>query len=685
MTFGRDRRRTLSRDDARALYMRADGKCQRCDKPLDVTWHQSHLLPWSAGGATDPENMQAWCASCNLSVGAIDVSAHLKRPLRPWQQEALEEVLPRMFAVGRATVHAAPGAGKTVFAGAVALRLLRAGLVERVVVVVPNRALVQQWTDGLSRDLQLHLDDKPRDSVHEHRDTQGCVITYQAMAMGNTADAHAHLATLRPTLVIFDEVHHIGDQAAWGARAAAMVGRPADGKGHPGVVVLNLTGTLFRSAGSSRIGTVEYLQDPEVQNRWQARADYTRPTSELIGDVLRPVNLFSMTADAEVLDVHEGTITTAPIADLTLKERDAVVRGLADSDTWVDAFATAAIRALKHQQDAIPPGGPRLKLLYVAKDQKSARKAADALNRIAQFDFARLVVSEEPNAINVLKAAAKDSRSLAIVAVQMVTEGFDCPEIGTIAYAHNRKAPLFVAQTVARAMRVSAFEREHVLFPAQVLIPDHPELKNAFQSALAGALVHELQVNEDGEFTRPGGAGAGSGIPEHRFRLLDLSTAVLTGATVTNEEDGEVPIQELLDFEEALARVHVPLVYAPQIAIATRDVRRTFPRIFSEPTPKRGRTTVPANPRDINTALRDTVSVRAKWMAQHIPHDPRFANIGTFQGKANDTAGIPKGRRGDASREQLEVVLAWMTSRIREHVTDHDCAAPLWLEEDIDG
>jgi superfamily II DNA or RNA helicase len=670
------------------MWLRAEGKCQRCAKDLNATWHQAHLLPWSRGGATDPSNMQAWCADCNLSVGATDVSAALSRPLRPWQQDALKIVMPRLFQNGRATVHAAPGAGKTVFAGTVARQLLGAGLVERVVVVVPNAALVRQWTDGLSADLNLHLDSDPRDNVFEHPQTMGCVLTYQALVVGNTAVSHAQIAQSKPTLVIFDEVHHIGEEASWGDRAADMVGRPAQGQGHAGMVVLNLTGTLFRSSKQRRIGTVEYIQDPEVPDKWRAVADYTRETRELIGDVLRPVNLFTMSADAHVINVREHTVTAAPIADLSREERNAAVRDLGASQQWVDSFALAAIRALKNQQDAIPAGGPRLKLLYVASSIKAAQKAADTLNRIAQFNFARLIVSTEPGAVNLLRSAAKDPSTLAIVAVQMVTEGFDCPEIGTIAYAHNRTAPLFVAQTVARAMRVSAFERERqMVLPAQVLIPDHPELKRSFLQALAGALVHELKSYDDGQVAgvNTAGDGSGDGAREYRFHLVELSSAVLTGATVANEADGEVAAQELLDFEVALNRVHVPAVYAPQVAVAARQVRATFPRIYSEPTLPVERSaprTTRANPRDVNHALREAITTRAKWMAQHLEHDTRYHNPGVFQGKANDAAGIPKGARQDATPEQLQLVLAWMTSRAREHVGEYGCAAPAWLGEE---
>jgi hypothetical protein len=41
----------------------------------------------------------------------------------------------------------------------------------------------------------------------------------------------------------------------------------------------------------------------------------------------------------------------------------------------------------------------------------------------------------------------------------MVTEGFGCPQISTIAYATNIVADLFIAQMTALAMRIISAER----------------------------------------------------------------------------------------------------------------------------------------------------------------------------------------------------------------------------------
>src|SRR4030095_2425924 len=78
---------------------------------------------------------------------------------RAGQQEALEPVVQRIVDSGVATVSAAPGAGKTIFASLVFERLLALGAVERMVVLAPRRTLIKQWVGALAR--QRHVELKP--------------------------------------------------------------------------------------------------------------------------------------------------------------------------------------------------------------------------------------------------------------------------------------------------------------------------------------------------------------------------------------------------------------------------------------------------------------------------------------------------------------------------------------------
>ncbi|MGH3908920.1 MAG: DEAD/DEAH box helicase, partial [Pseudonocardiaceae bacterium] len=446
----------------------------------------------------------------------------------------------RIWKRGSATIHAAPGAGKTRFTGATFLRMRAAGWAERMVVVVPNSALRSQWRESLF-DMGISLDDEPRDSWQELRGTHGAVVTYHSLP--NSAMAHQRELHQRTTLVVLDEVHHAGDKATWGRAVNHMVG-DVTGEVHASGV-LNLTGTLFRSTGSKQISTVQYRRSEIDPAKFEAIEDYSVKTSQLVPQYLRPPNVYTYGADVRLLDTSTAEIVEGEIADLDAQQKTAVLREQWSSKSWVDGFAAEALRLLQLQQEVVGRAEP-LKLLYIAANQQAAKRAANTLNQLTRSNFARLVISDEPSADRVLRQAAKERTSLAIVSVRMVTEGFDCPAVSTIAYASNVIADLTIAQTMARAMRITNTERQLAkVLPAQILIPDHPRLKASFSEALIGRmhLINDEQEALAG--VGPGVGGSGPTMP--RYQVVDLTGPVLRGATVVGAPDGEVLADELAE------------------------------------------------------------------------------------------------------------------------------------------
>jgi superfamily II DNA or RNA helicase len=475
-----DRRRRPTVDERREIFLRADGRCQNCGTNLGADYHNAHLAAYSNGGPTSPENVEAWCPDCNLRLGGEDAAGAW--PLRPrdWQAEALPRVLHRIYSTGVATVNAAPGAGKTLFAGFVFKKLLEAGLVERAVIVAPATIIAPQWEAAFKR-LGIYLDTQPRDGYLEHRDTQGLVVMYQGLP--GSAEAHRQMLTDHATLVIFDEVHHIAEKASWGTAVKKMVGDLANDSVAP-AGVLNLTGTLFRSGRNKRISTVRYVPAVDDEDKLEASADWTIPTSELVGVELRAPNLYTFSGHARLVDTEEETIISGALGDLDQQQRETVLRGLDTSPTWLRGYVGEAMRLLDNQLRATNREIP-LKLLYCAKGIEEAKLAADAINKMTGTDFARLIHNKIPQAEKKLRAAVRERKSCAIVQVNMASEGFDCPEVSTIAYASNVTADLRIMQVIARAMRITDAERaNNQLIPAQILIPDNPDLKSAFAAVL---------------------------------------------------------------------------------------------------------------------------------------------------------------------------------------------------------
>ena len=160
-SYGRDRRRRLTTEEMRLLYARANGLCQECGVELDANWHGAHLAAYATGGATQLDEMRAQCPKCNLGLGARDMEQVDGLRMRLWQQQAFEPIVERLWATGSATLHAAPGAGKTLFAAAVFRRLHDRALVNRLVIFVPNANLVEQTVEAYAS-TGIHLDRKPR-------------------------------------------------------------------------------------------------------------------------------------------------------------------------------------------------------------------------------------------------------------------------------------------------------------------------------------------------------------------------------------------------------------------------------------------------------------------------------------------------------------------------------------------
>ena len=146
------------------LFARSGGTCERpeCRAPLTLeTMHVAHLYARAHGGPLIEENVAAWCAPCNLRNGPRDVADH-RVLAREWQLEALDVIVERLLNTGAATLSAAPGAGKTLFAGLVFERLHELDLIDRMVVLVPRRTLVKQWAAALAKDRYLEQNPTPR-------------------------------------------------------------------------------------------------------------------------------------------------------------------------------------------------------------------------------------------------------------------------------------------------------------------------------------------------------------------------------------------------------------------------------------------------------------------------------------------------------------------------------------------
>ncbi len=61
------RRERIAADVRRAVFERDGGRCVECGSAFDIQY--DHVIPFNAGGAATPENLQVLCASCNKRKG----------------------------------------------------------------------------------------------------------------------------------------------------------------------------------------------------------------------------------------------------------------------------------------------------------------------------------------------------------------------------------------------------------------------------------------------------------------------------------------------------------------------------------------------------------------------------------------------------------------------------------------
>lgn len=443
-----------------------------------------------------------------------------------------------------------------------------------------------------------------------------------------------------------------------------------------------MTGTLFRSSGAQRIGTVRY--DAVVVDgvqKFQATADYSVPAPELIGIELRRPDLYAYDGTVELVDVRNETVISGGIADLESgSQANTAIRESFRRRALVHEFAKEALKLLSQQLATIEDREP-LKLLWVAEDQASAKMAAEEINKAMGRDFARLVISDQKDALSTLRSAASDRRSCAIVAVKMVTEGFDCPQVSVIAYASATSAVLFLAQTMARAMRVTQTERgDRMMLPAQILIPNNPSLRARFAEALVGHF-HLLDVPDETDLPADtAGAGiSGGSLRMPQYQLTDVGTLDLHSATVLGEQDGTVLAADLTAALEICLELSIPAVYAPRVAVTSRRIGPKLP-VYTQKAPSSepvGLQHRAADPRSLNKARRARLTGISNWMNHHVEHDSRFDNIGVFQGQANTAAGLNAvGGRDQATPDELAFVEDWMLARVREHCHTEGCSLP---------
>ena len=170
----------------------------------------------------------------------------MQKKLRHWQAKALSKAL-NWLVVERQDRHflinAAPGAGKTIAACAIANALIELNEIDRVVVIAPRAEVVNQWAKEF-REVTGRFMTKVtgRDQDVETYELDLCATW---CAVQGLLDALQAICRAGRVLVICDEHHHAAVEAVWGAGTDSAF---ADAS-----FALILTGTPIRTDGAQSV------------------------------------------------------------------------------------------------------------------------------------------------------------------------------------------------------------------------------------------------------------------------------------------------------------------------------------------------------------------------------------------------------------------------------------------------
>lgn len=558
------------------------------------------------------------------------------RTLRPWPARAVrlrrwqERALCRFDSLAKDDFLfvATPGSGKTTLSLKAAYKMLCAGQVERVVVVCPTDHLRRQWATAAAR-VGIDLDPlwSNADGV-EAPDFFGVVVTYQQVSF---APSLFRMNCRRRTLVIFDEIHHAGDDLAWGTRLREAF--------EPAAVRLSLSGTPFRS-DNNRIPFVTY-QDG------RSRADFSYSYKDALADrVCRPVYFPSFEGRIRWLssdgDEEECSLLD-PIARNKAAER--LRAALSPTGNWLSGViqdADSKLTAIRSEGHRDAAG------LVIALDQEHAKRIGQLLHRTTGV-LPVVAISEDTESSQKIRRFA-EGRARWIVAVRMVSEGVDIPRLRVGVYATNVQAELFFRQAVGRFVRVIDGLKEQ---SAYFYIPADPALVR-YALQIKEEREHQLaqETEKAGSAATPtGGGGAESSIFTPLGSDPKPHDTIFDGVAFT--------AADLAHAETVRREMGLNLPNAHVAALLRRGAAEAGGFVVHRPQPQV--TTAPPSPQATKSErkllLRQSVQRLANRLARLLIVEPRDVH--------REWIAFSGPRHGDATEEDLRRKERWLIERIK--------------------
>ncbi len=428
-----------------------------------------------------------------------------------------------------------PGGGKTLMASLFANTLADHGIIQRVIVVVPNDALRQQMVDGFhdrSRGLDRFLRAPSGQTTLAGTGIPfGQVVTYQLLMNPKEAKRLARWCAEVPTLVIFDECHHLCSEKAWEVGARALV------ESCPRV--LCMSGTLWRWDE----GQIPFLH---YDDNGRAAVDIRYSRNEaLVEQAVLPVEFAFV--DGNVLYDNKSVPHDTRLTSATMKEQPRALKTALSDEKYASEFIATALQDWERYRERYY----RSSAIVVCHSKRSAQRAY----RLVRKDFPKhssaLSLDGEPNSDRAIKKFRSGDHAI-LVTVRKAYEGLDVPCASHLVYLGDSRSTPFLDQVIARVTRFNdkadlpwADQRGHVY------VPDDKRMREYVDNML----------NEQAEYFREKQRGSGVGVerPRSTFRPRDASVTSVgfgyDGHCLTTEEN--IGVREL---EKLYPHMRAPMV-----------------------------------------------------------------------------------------------------------------------------
>lgn len=408
-----------------------------------------HVVPFSKGGLTDVANCQLIPAENNRKKGAtmVEFRDWQKRFLGAWESRSNPDF----------TLIAVPGGGKTIAALEVARRWIHSGPGRAVIVVVPSVNLQEQWRDEATA-FGLHLQTKEF-ATNFKPGFHGGVTTYAMVA--SNPDLFRVICSRYATLVIMDEVHHCGDEMAYGdaARHAFTLAKSR----------LMMSGTPWKTCGTP-IPFLTYDESGAVVG------DFSYDYKDALKDKAIRHLVFDYSKGSVTNDATGETLTVS--SESSENEVSAALRRLLSAR---GDFVREQIRMAHDRLMAIRSTVPDAGAMAACVDQQHAQAVAETIFEVTGVRPA--VIVSDTDATNTTVKDFRNSRREWLVCVRKVSEGTDIKRLQVLCYLTNTTAELFFRQLIGRVVRY----RDGADLQGYVFLPADPRLIEAAQN------IEELQ------------------------------------------------------------------------------------------------------------------------------------------------------------------------------------------------